>query len=629
MVALSLAMWVLLAFALPLAALTLNAVKFAGFPLGFWTTSVFVLIAMAALALLFATKARGEYAHDGVTPSLRMAGEAIGSAGVVGAVGAIAALGYDGLVFPLGIAAGLCLLAIAIAPRFALYPIRTISGFFSTRFGGRWPRRLALIITAVGSVGLLAADLRGGALAVQGAFATDYATGVATTGVALAIVWLLRALLPLPQGKGLIFAAILILVFVPVFALPLYQGRLPLPLFLFGYGLEDLAALEQNLIANKLADVRALKPMSAPFLQLSMPNFAGFVLALALGLAALPYLLGRHVSQATATPGAATRRAALGTAWVVWFLLALAAFAVFARLGVAQEISKGIETAAIPSPMLDASGRGWVTLCGVNSYTNADVAAACAKASGHRGFLRLQDVAFSSDGFALSAPAISGLPAYTFWPFWLAAAIAALVTGNAIVAGLLAADGEGRRRGSVDAAALDARSVILAISVMLAALVVAMVAGLEIPALFSEGLAIIAAGIFPALALGLFMRRMSAAGAVAAMLTGLTVTGLYIAGVRLFPVLMFEWTGALSDAAPGAVRKFTQLREALAAASTDDDRASAGIALWRHASSIANWWGLKPAASVVMAVPAAVVAGILVSLAKPAPVAVAPAQTEA
>lgn len=277
----------------------------------------------------------------------------------------------------------------AVAPRFALYPVRTIAGFFTARYGGRWPRRLALAIAGIGSVGLLAADLRGGALAVQGVFATDYATGVASTAVALATVWLLRSLLPAPNGKGVIFAALLVMVFIPVFAYPIYQGRLPLPLFIYGYGLDDLATLEQNMIVNKLADVRSLKPMTAPFLQLSMTNFAGFVLALALGFAALPYLLGRHISQASAAPGAAVRRAALSVAWVVWFLLALAAFAVFERIGVAEAISKGIETAAIPTAMLDASGRSWVNLCGITSYSGSEVAAACAKVSGNRGFLRL------------------------------------------------------------------------------------------------------------------------------------------------------------------------------------------------------------------------------------------------
>lgn len=617
LIAVSLIVWAVLAFGLPLAALTLNAVKLAGFPFGFWVTAVFVLIALATLAMVFTARAGGDASGEGVGPSLRFAGEAIGSAGVIGSVGAIAALGYDGLAFPLGLAAGLTLLTLIVAPRFSLYPVRTAAGFFTARYGGLWSRRVALAIAGIGSVSLLAADLRGGALAVQGAFATDYATGVATTTVALALVWLLRSLFHVPSGRGVVFAALLVMVFIPVFAMPMMQGRLPLPLFVYGYGLEDLAALEQKLIVNKLADVRSLKPMTAPFLQLSMANFAGLVLALALGLSALPYLLGRHLSQAAVMPGAAPRRAALASVWVVWFLLALAAFAVFERIGVADMISKGIETAALPPALVDASGRGWVSICGVSSYASTEIAAACAKTSGHRGFLRLQDVAFTSDGFAVAAPWISGLPPLAFMPLWLAAALAALVTGHAIIAGFLAADAEGRHAGSVDAASLDLRSVVLAIVMLLMALVVAMIGGLEIPALFSEGLAVFAAGLFPALILGLFWRRMTAAGAVTAMLAGFAVTGAYIAGVRYFPVQMFDWTGALSDAAPGAVRKFADLKAAVAAAATDDARTAANLALWRHSGSIANWWGLKPAAIVLIGVPVGLMAGALVSALRP------------
>jgi cation/acetate symporter len=614
LIVISLLMWGLLALALPLAALTLNFVKFAGFPLGFWTTAVFVLIALAELALNFAGVAGGDASGDGIVPSLRLSGEVIGSLGVIGCTGAIASLGYDGLAYPLGLAAGLALLAIIVAPRFVLYPARTIGGFFMARFGGLWPRRLALAITGIASVGLLAADLRGGALAVQGALGSDYATGVAATTVALAVIWLLRSLVELPSGRGSAFAMLLILVFVPVFALPIYQGRLPLPLFIYGYGLEDLASLEQKLMINKLADVRSLKPMASPFLQLSMSNFAGIVLALALGVAALPYVLGRHVSQATAAPGAAARRVALGTVWLVWFLLALAAFAVFERIGVEELIAKGIETAALPAALVDVSGRGWASICGVSSFSAVDIAAACAKVSGHRGFLRLQDVAFTSDGFAVAAPWISGLPAAAFMPLWFAAALAALVTGHAIIAGFLAADAEARHTGSVDAAALDVRSALLAIVLLLAALVVAIFGTIEIPSLVSEGLALIASGLFPALILGLFWRRMTGAASVAAMLTGFAVTAFYIVGVRHFPVLIFDLTGGLSDAAPGAVKKFADLKATVAAAPTDETRASAYAALVHHAAGIANWWGLKPAAAVLLGVPVGFMAGVIGSV---------------
>jgi cation/acetate symporter len=607
--------WVVLVLVLPLLALTLNFVKLAGFPLGFWTTAVFVPVALVALAMTFAARARGDKAGEGVVPSLRLASEVIGSLGVIGCVGAIATLGYDGLAFPLGIAGGIALLAFAVAPRFALYPVGTIAGFFRARYGGLWPRRIALAVTGIASVGLLAADLRGGAFAIQGLFAADYAIAVAATTVGLALIWLVRSLVDLPSGRGVSFAALLALFLIPVFSMTFFKGQLPLPLLVYGYGLEDLANLEQKLIINKLADVRALKPMAtSPFLTLSKTNFAAVVLALALGLAAQPYVLGRHLAQGAVAPGAASRRAALGSVWVVWFLLALAAFAVFDRIGVEDLIAKGIETAALPQALVDASGRGWVSICGVSSTSAAEIAAACAKTPGNRGFLRLQDMAFTSDGFAVSAPWVSGLPALAYIPLWFAAALAALVTGHAIVAGFLAADAEGRRSGSVDAAALDVRSVVLAILLLLSALVVAMIGTVEIPALVSEASALVASALFPPLILGLFWRRMTGAGAVAAMIAGFAVTGLYIAGVRLFPTALFDWTGALSDAAPGAVKKFADLKAAVNAATSHETRAAANAALSHHASGITNWWGLKPAAGVLLGMPAGFLAGVLASI---------------
>ncbi len=614
LILISLAAWTVLAIGLPLSALTLDFVKFAGFPLGFWMTAVFALIALAALAMIFAWQAGGETGNEGVAPSLRLAAEALGSAAVIGGTGAIASLGYDGLAFPIGMAAGLALLTINVAPRFALYPVRTIAGFFRARYGGLWPRRLALAITGVASVGLLAADMRGGALAIQGLLATDYATSIAVVAVALAAVWLIRSLAALPPGRGSSFPILLVLFLIPIFALTFLQGQIPLPLFVYGYGLEDLANLEQKLIINKLADVRSLKPMASPFLVLSKLNFVGVVLALGLGFAAQPYFLGRHISQAVAPPGAATRRAALSVVWAVWFLLALAAFAVFARIGVENFIAKGIETAALPQAFAEVSGRGWVSICGVTSYSTTDIAAACAKTQGHRGFLRLQDLAFTSDGFAMGAPWIAGLPTLAYLPLWLAAGLAALVTGHAIIAGFLAADAEGRRAGSVDETALDMRSVTLAVVLLLAAVILAMVGSAEIPALVSEACALVASGLFPALIFGLFWRRMTTGGAVASMLAGFAVSGLYIAGSRYFPAVMFDWTGGLSDAAPSAVKKFADLKAVVASASSHEARAAAKLALYHHASGIANWWGLKPAAGVILGIPAALIAGVLATV---------------
>ena len=98
------------------------------------------------------------------------------------------------------------------------------------------------------------------------------------------------------------------------------------------------------------------------------------------------------------------------------------------------------------------------------------------------------------------------------------------------------------------------------------------------------------------------------------MIVGFSVTGLYIAGARYFPAAMFDWTGALSDAATGAVKKFADLKAAVAAATSDDVHAAAKAALSHHASGLANWWSLKPAAGALMGIPAGFLAGAAVSL---------------
>ena len=607
----ALALWAVAALVLPLSALTLNAVRVAGLPLGYWYASQGALIALATLALIFAARAGGDRSGERWGPSLSFAGEAIGAAGLIGFAGAIATIGFDGLVYPLGLAAGLALLTILVAPRFALYPVRSIGGFFNARYGSVWPWRLAVAITAVASVLLLAADLRGGALAVQGLAGSDYASAVAAVTVALTLVWLGRSFVPLRQPSGFAFGVLLISSLFALVAFALHQGRLPLPHAGIGSVLGDLTALDQKLIGNKLADWKSLRPMASPFLQVSVLNFAGILMALALGAAALPHLLGRHVSQAAVAAGDAPRRAASATLFAVLFLLGVAIYASLARFGIETTIASGIETAALPVSLLDASGRGWVELCGLKSAIASDVAAACAKASGHRGFLRLQDLSFSNDTFAIAAPSIAGLPAFVSFILFAGTVFAALITGHAILAGLLTAESEARVSGAVGPQPLSAPSIVLAIVVLFLALSLAMIGKLEIPELIADGLAIIASGLFPALVLGLYWRRMTASAAVTAMLTGFVLAAVYIAGVRLFPVLLFDWTGALSNAAPAAARKFADLEAAVAIATSGELKAAASAALQTHAGPLANWWGLKPAAIVLIAAPVGFAAAVL------------------
>jgi putative solute:sodium symporter small subunit len=610
----SLLAWALVSFALPLAALTLNAVKVAGFPLGFWFTAQGALVALVVIAWLFTWRAGGERGREGVLGPLVFSGESIASAGFIGYAGLIAAIGFDALSYPLGVASGLALMAILIAPRFVLYPASTVAGYFTVRFGGFWPRRICLAVLGIATTLLLAADVRGAGLAIQALSGLDRATSFALVAVALSMCWLGLALAGGRRPFGIVFAVLIGVFSLILIVLTLVQGRLPLPYWSYGIALQDVANLEISLIGQKLADVSALKPMASPFLQLSNLNFAGIVLAMALGIAGLPQLLGRHISRAAVVPGEAPRRVSMTLTLVAVFLCGLAPFAVFARVGLAEFVQSGIKVAEAPVAITQSAANGWVSVCGVSSSSAADLAAACAKLGGHKGMLRLQDLRFDNDAYVFAVSHIAGVPDMLWYALVSAALVAALVAGNALLAGFLVADAEARRSGPPAQRRLDLRSVALGILLLLGAVTLAALSPADLVALASEGLALIAASIFPPVLMGLFWRRFGARGAVAALLTGFAVAGVYIFGIRLAPMWMFDLTGGLSNAPPSAVRKLVDLRAALEAASDPGARMQAQMALYEQAVNVANWWGLRPAASALFAVPSAFCAGILVTL---------------
>ena len=447
---LSAVLWAILALAVPLAALTLNALQVAGFPLGFWFAAQGSLMGLAALAILFTWKAGGDHGREGVIGPLTFAGECIASAGFIGFAGLIAQIGFDALSYPLGLAAGLALMAILIAPRYVLYPGRTFAGFCSARFDGPWPRRLALLVIGVASVFLLAADIRGLGLAIQALAGLELSQALAAAATLLSLVWLALSLLGERRPRGLVYGALLVAFSTPLVMMAVFQHRLPLPYWSYGFALQDVATLEQGLIGQKLADFRALKPLTSPFLQLSNWNFAGIVLAVAFGIAALPQFLGRHLSPAVVNPGEAVRRTTITTALVALFLCGLAPFATFTRAAIAGLLQTGVKVNALPETIPASSGLGWLDVCGARSASTADLAAACAKVQGHKGVLRLQDLVFGSDSYLFAAAKVSGIEG----PLWLLLALgaltAALVGGHAILAGYVAAEAEARRDPSAE-----------------------------------------------------------------------------------------------------------------------------------------------------------------------------------
>ena len=611
----SLLIWLILSIALPLSALTLNVFRVGGFPLGFWIAAQGAIIGLVALVAFYAWRAGGVPVREGIRPALIFAGEIVGAVALLGFTGYIAAIGYDGLALPLGLVAGVALLAILVAPRFVLYPVQSISGFFAIRYGGSLARRMAFVIAFAATCLLLAADIRAGSLALQSLTGLPLHEAILGLAFAVAAIWLAGTFLaPAKMSAGMGFVAVFVGLLATLIAFAVYYSGSPVPHLSLGSALENHANLNQTLVVNRLSDVKSLTPMASPFLQLTMSNFAGLLLAVALGVVAAPHLLGRHVSQTAVAPGGAVKRTALALIGVAIIVASLPPLALYSRIGFEEAMSKGIEIAAIPQSFAEASALGWVKVCDQTSPAATDLASACAKASGMRGFLRLQDLAFTTDGFVVAAPRISGFSPVLEFPLLLGVVLASILVGNALLSSIVVADREIRWKRDERAAGLDFRSVTVGGTLVVSAAVLALFSAIGTGLLAAEGYALLAAGIFPSLVLGLHWRHMNAAGAVAAMLVGTLITVIYLLGVHLWPVELFSITGGLSDAPAMAAKRFADLQAALAAASTPEAAALARAALVKHVTTIANWGGLKPAAITLIAVPAGFVAGLLISL---------------
>ena len=283
----------------------------------------------------------------------------------------------------------------------------------------------------------IAADLKAGAYALQSLARIGLPEAVTALVLGVAAIWLVGSVLTVRRLAGISFAAVLIGLLVTLVAIAARARGWTIPHLALGAALENHLSLNMTLVVNRLADVDALTPMTSPFLQLSMRNFAGLLLAIALGVVAAPHLLGRHVSQAVVAPGGAVRRTALALIGVAVVAASLPPLAVYNRIAFEKVLAKGIEDAVIPQKFADASELGWVKICDRNSRDVAELAASCAKVPEQRWFLRLQDLIFSTDGFVVDVPFMADLDRSLQYPLLFGVLLATLLMGNALLAGLV------------------------------------------------------------------------------------------------------------------------------------------------------------------------------------------------
>jgi cation/acetate symporter len=195
------------------------------------------------------------------------------------------------------------------------------------------------------------------------------------------------------------------------------------------------------------------------------------------------------------------------------------------------------------------------------------------------GILQLGELSIAGDVIVLAAPEIGGLP---YWVTCLVAAgglAAALSTADGLlltIANALSHDVYYRLINRQASAA--GRVIVSKVLVMVVAFLAAMIAALKITDILmfvSAAFSLAATAFFPALVLGIFWRRTSAAGAAAGMLAGLTVCVWYMA-----------WNLPVMRSLLGVVQPLAQTQ----------------------------WWGIDAIAAGVFGVPVGMAVMIAVSL---------------
>ncbi|WP_207476986.1 sodium:solute symporter family transporter [Arenibaculum pallidiluteum] len=452
---------------------------------------------------------------------LATAADWVSAAMFVGLAGTLYVQGSSGLAFLLGWAGGLALAALAIAPGLRRSGAASVPDFLAGRFGGSVVRVAAVTVLAWCSFAFLMAQLAG-------------AAAVATRFLGLpfgAAVWLGALLVlacTLPGGLRSVtwtqvaqFAAIATAYLVPaaVISAAAPEGAIPLAEVMTG-----------------AAESGGRTPL----------NFISLALALALGTAALPHLLQRFLAAPSA--GSARRAGGWALLFVVAIYLTAPLYAAFAR----SEIQGSVVGArvdsldgarALPRWVYEYGRLGMVSVCGKLPTTAGAVLDACRSAHGgasNPAPLAAGDVTIHPDLVVMAAPDMAGLPPVFGVLLAAGALAAALSTASGLVATLGAAAGHDVWFRLLDPRAPAARRVrALRLSMAgLTALAAYATAGAPFAmlTLVAWSFSLAAAGLLPALLLGLWWRRATAAGAVAGMVTGF--------GTALWYLIRTEMLGA-------------------------------------------------------------------------------------
>jgi len=493
-------------------------------------------------------------AGKGVSPianGMATAADWMSAASFISMAGLIAFLGYDGSVYLMGWTGGYVLLALFLAPYLRKFGKFTVPEFIAERYDSKTARIVAVICLIVISFTYVAGQMRGVGIVFSRFLEVEVTVGLM---IGMGVVFIYAVL---GGMKGVTYTQVAqycVLIFaytVPAIFIAIQITGNAVPQLAFG---SEIVGSNVSLL-DKLDDIVT----SLGFNQYtdgskSRIDVFCITLALMVGTAGLPHVIVRFFT----VPKVRDARTSAGYALLFIAILYTTAPAVGAMArynlintfqpGEVGSIEGNLEYSKRPSWFDTWEKTGLVSFSDENNdgriqyYNdkNPDFAAA-AESYGWKG----NELSVDRDIMVLANPEVAGLPNWVIALVAAGGVAAALSTAAGLLLVISAAISHDLVKGIFVPNISERRELLAGRIAAAIAILVAGYLGFDPPGwvaqvvAFAFGLA--AASLFPAILLGIFVKRINKQGAIAGMLTGLLFTYGYI---EFYKGLFLKWAGS-------------------------------------------------------------------------------------
>lgn len=522
--------------------------KFIGYLFVFFTIAVY-----AGIGIMSRTMQVSEYYVAGrKVPALyngmATAADWMSAASFIAMAGGLYAKGYSYMAFVLGWTGGYVLVAVLIAPYLRKFGAYTVPDFLGARYGGNFARSIGIVILFCCSFSYILGQITGTGLIASRFLEIPFEIAVFVGLIGILVCSMMGGMRAVTWTQVAQYIVLITAYLVPVVILSAQQTGVPLPQIMYGQVLQEIQTLEQTKPA-----LEGVTPfMQTPQGGTEILNFFALIICLMIGTASLPHVLMRFFT----TPSVRDARRSVGWALLFIFILYFTApaYASFAKLEVYQnvlgaDLSSLAAIQALPDWVTIYGGIDLVSICGEFAASPQAIFDACQTAGVTS--LDHSNFAIKADTVVIATPEIAGLP-YV---------IAGLVAAGGLAAALSTADGlllaianalshDVYYRMVDPNASTKKRLVVARILLVVVAVAAAAVATTQpggILALVAWAFSLAAAGLFPALVMGVWWTRTTKQGAIVGMLAGFGITLFYLIQTKYFG--MDLWFGVANISA--------------------------------------------------------------------------------